>query len=148
MTENREISNEPSESERMYASLIYISLFFVNMVPILGFLIPYFLWQNKKQSNFINHHGKEAVNLTLTALAFGLFLGLCFLIAFLITGANIEQMKETLSQNAIGFASAMIIFVGLMFILGIYFLVTILIGLFKAYQGDLYSHKIRIKFFK
>ena len=148
MTETSEVSNKPNESERMYASLIYISLFFVNMIPILGFLIPYFLWQYKKQSPFIDHHGKEAVNLTLTSIGLGFFLGICFLIVFLITGANIEQMKETLTHNALGFAAATIAFIALMFIFGFYFLITILIALFKAYQGELYSHKIRIKFFK
>mgnify|MGYP001942992231 CR=1 FL=1 len=55
--------------EQTWAMFIHLSTFLGWLVPVLGFVVPLGLWLFKsKESTFVDHHGKEAINFQLTML--------------------------------------------------------------------------------
>ncbi len=105
---NTVISTDPEINR--WAKWIHLSLYATYFIPVLGFPIPFILWHmKKKQSSFIDEHGKIVANyminllLYVTMFAFGLyklagFLGcfILFLIAMIypIMGARMAKQGK------------------------------------------------------
>ncbi|HEX3032121.1 MAG TPA: DUF4870 domain-containing protein [Bacillota bacterium] len=78
------------KEERMWAMLCHLSVFLGNLIPFGHIIFPLIIWQIKKNdSDFIDYHGKEALNFQISATIY-LFISLIltvFLIGFLLMGA-------------------------------------------------------------
>lgn len=66
---NAVVSTDPKINR--WAMWIHLSLYAAYFIPFLGFLIPTILWQMKrKQSTFIDEHGKIAANFLINVLIY------------------------------------------------------------------------------
>ncbi len=122
-----EILNNPNnptvtENDKQYAMFIHLSQFAGLIIPLLGWILPLILWQNKKNSSeFINANGKIVMNWIISSLIYAI---ICYLLVF--------------------------IFIGLILLpaLGICSIIFIIIGSIKANNGEVWPYPLNIHFIK
>ena len=113
---------EPSQEERVIGMLCHFAAFAGFIIPVIGSLLgPLIVWQIKKhESEFVDFHGKEAVNFQLTML---IAYFISFILMFVIIG------------------------IPMMIGLAIYALVVIIIAGVKANDGIYFRYPFAIRFF-
>ena len=66
--------------EKEWASFIHLSLFLGYLIPLAGLIVPIVLWQSKKDSPFVDHHGRSATNWIITQIILWIVFGLLCLV--------------------------------------------------------------------
>lgn len=99
---------------------------FAGLIPLLGifqlYILSIIIWIMKKdQSAFIDHHGKEYLNFTITMFIYG---AIATLLIFVLIGILLWA------------------------VLGIYFLVVSISAAIRAFNGDLYRYPMILRFVK
>lgn len=145
--------NDHTTSSLIHLSSLASLIKFAIPIPFLSILFPLVLWQSlKKESEFINHHGKEAVNFNMSFLLYNFLLGVG---AFIMVGAtvfnairleNIDGPMEIINLllTTGGFVSILVVF-GVLSLLKIVF---IILATIKAGQGEWYRYPMTIRFIK
>lgn len=74
--------DNPTTEERNWAVFIHMSLFASYIMPLAGIVVPVVLWMAKRnQSQFLDDHGKIAVNWAITSFIYAvLFVALSFIL--------------------------------------------------------------------
>ncbi|MEA1786029.1 DUF4870 domain-containing protein [Arenibacter sp. GZD96] len=73
MTETQTLSKH----EKNLSALIHASTFSKYFFPFGNFIMPLILWTaNKKENNFIDHNGKQALNFQISMLLYSIILGI------------------------------------------------------------------------
>lgn len=66
-----------SKHERNLSSLIHASTFSKFFIPFGNFILPLVLWTaNKKEYEFVDHNGKQALNFQISLLLYSIVLGI------------------------------------------------------------------------
>lgn len=147
----------PKNSDNTNAFLIHISAFASRIFPFGGIVLPLILWTTQKnKSEFIDSHGKEAVNFNITYTLYKMLLSLTLLptlIHFLknlmygFRNNNFDNITypfdfwDMQSFGTVGFISLLSVF---SIIKG----VLIVIAAIKANNGEMYNYPLTIKFIK
>ena len=130
-----------SESEKNWAIFIHLSFFLGFIIPLLGFLAPVLFWQIKKNdSTVLDQHGKSATNLVINCIL--TYLGA--MIISLITGIIYKFIISDPFVLAIGVG----ITYAIVFVVGLYWIISSIIASVKASQGIVYQQKFVKKFLK
>jgi uncharacterized Tic20 family protein len=75
-----------TKHERNIASIIHASTFSKFIIPFGNFIIPLVLWTaNKKEYEFVDYHGKQALNFQISLLLYSILIGMVS-IPFFLTG--------------------------------------------------------------
>ena len=141
-----------TQNEKNNAMLIHLSSFGSLIIPFGSLILPIILWQAmKKDSNYVNFHGKQAVNFNISffiynIIAIILFFGssLGAIINVIQEGdsaANFQDISGTLFSVG-GIITAIIILSAI----GLIKLIFILIAAIKASQGEEYKYPLTIPF--
>lgn len=142
-----------SNSENSNSMLIHLSALAKYVIPLGSILLPLILWQTtKKDSEYVNHHGKEAVNFNLSFFLYNivtvfLLLGSVFGTIFsAVQAENSENFADVLGilLSTGGFVTAVVI----LSIIGIVKLILMIIAAVKANEGVLYKYPMTIRFIK
>ncbi|WP_445385375.1 DUF4870 domain-containing protein [Robiginitalea sp. IMCC44478] len=73
-----------SKHERNLAAIIHGSTFSRFFIPFGNFLVPLVLWMaNRKQYEFVDYHGKQALNFQISLLLYSVILGMISIPFFL-----------------------------------------------------------------
>ncbi|MDP3312234.1 DUF4870 domain-containing protein [Lutibacter sp.] len=121
-----------TQSDKNYSSLTHLSGFAGWFFPLGNIIAPLILWTAKKnESDYINEHGKSAINFQLSILVY------CFLVALLIIPITIL----TLGIGLVAFLLAIIPAILLKIIL-------IINASIKATHGETYHYPFSIEFIK
>ena len=122
------------------ALLIHLSAFLGYLFPFGGVVGPLVIWESKKrESDFLDKNGKEAINFNLSFLLYTFVLGLSILpFAFRSIFSEIHHIDlfGMISMGSIIGVLAMIKFV------------LIILAAIKANQGEVYKYPLTIKFIK
>lgn len=147
----------PDNHQKNIATFIHLSTFTRFLIPFGNFIGPIVLWMaNKEKSDFIDTHGKQAINFQISILLYALILGLLsvpFFIFNLFEGFNFldidpfdgihinisEPSPLLLVGGSLGFLAV------LGFILELVFIV---VASLKARDGELYHYPLTIDFLK
>lgn len=114
------------ETDRILAVVLHLSGFFSGF--IIPFIIPLVIWLLKKEeSSFIDQHGKAVINFQITTFAFVVIA--CFFILF-----------------TIGIGALIVIPLALVFA-GIY-IVCMIVGAVKAFNGHFFQYPFTYTFIK
>ena len=146
-------------NEKNNAFLIHLSAFTGYFIPLGSILVPLIVWNLKKdESEFVNHHGKEAVNFNLSFL---LYYTVLFISLFPIFFKNIfnlatqmehfEQLENMEQMNEIFSAGGWFSIFGIILLFGamsIFKFIVIIMASIKAQEGSLYKYPLRIRFIK
>lgn len=66
-----------TKHERNLSALIHASTFSKYFIPFGNFIIPLVLWTaNKKEYEFVDHNGKQALNFQISLLLYSIFIGM------------------------------------------------------------------------
>lgn len=84
-------SSAIKQQDKTLATIIHLSVFSKLFIPFGNFIFPVIIWLVGKEKEFINHHGRNAVNFQLSLLLYYIIIA-CFLIAtIIILGARIPN---------------------------------------------------------
>ena len=146
-------------NEKNNAFLIHLSAFTGYFIPLGSILIPLIVWNLKKdESEFVNHHGKEAVNFNLSFL---LYYTVLFIALFPLFFKNIfnlathaehfEQMEQIEQMNHLFSTGGWFSIFGIILLFGtmsIFKFILIILASIKAQQGEMFKYPLRIRFIK
>jgi uncharacterized Tic20 family protein len=141
------------------AAIIHLSTFTKFFIPLGNFILPIILWTtNKGKSDFVDEHGKQAINFQLSILIYTIFIVCLTIPLFLFGVLNSVNFPEfwhaydfdfNISHrdgfNVILFTILAVILAAVGFIFEIIF---VIIATTKANQGEPYNYPITIKFLK
>ena len=140
-------------NENSNAMFIHLSAFASYFIPFGSILLPLILWQTtKKDSKYIDHHGKEAVNFNLSYLLYTLVtivilvatvLGTVFQAIDLDNTENPAELMGLLFSTG-GFVAVLVI----LSIIEIVKIILIIVAAVRANQGDYYKYPLTIRFIK
>ena len=140
-------------NENTNAFLIHVSAFAGMLFPLGSIITPLILWQTlKDRSQFLDDHGKEAVNFN---ISFGLYFFILNASFFSFIFGNIFDLFNGFDLN-IDFGghhgySNLFGFLGIISITGAVWLIKIaliIIAGMKANKGETYKYPLTIKFIK
>jgi uncharacterized Tic20 family protein len=89
-----------TKHERNLAAFIHASTFSKYFIPFGNFFIPLILWiANKKEHDFVDFNGKQALNFQISILLYGVILAICTAILFLIFAFDFVGFINVLEIN-------------------------------------------------
>ena len=143
------------------AAVIHLSALSKFIFPLGNFILPLIFWtMNKDKSDFVDNHGKQAINFQLSILMYTFFIGAITIPLFLFGVLNHIGFPEFWqaydfdfdfhlsnrdSFNVVIFSILAGLLVIAAFVLEIIF---IIIATSKANQGEPYKYPLTIKFLK
>jgi len=141
------------------AAIIHLSTLTKFFIPLGNFLLPLIFWtMNKDKSDFIDKHGKQALNFQLSILLYTIVIGCLSIPLFLFGVLNSVDFPEFWNTYDYGFHLSMhdgfnvvlfTIITGLLLAAAFIFeIVFIIIATSKANQGEAYKYPITINFLK
>ncbi|RKR11073.1 hypothetical protein C8C83_2771 [Flavobacterium sp. 90] len=149
-----------TSSERNTATFTHLSTLSQYIIPFGNYIFPILIWSSyKDKSEFVNHHGKQALNFQLSVLLYTLILALIAIpifIAVVFQNLPVEAIfnnddfyiRNFNFQGNIGLlsigATAVVLFGVLKFVE--FFLV--IYASIKASNGELYKYPLTINFIK
>jgi uncharacterized Tic20 family protein len=132
-------SGDTSDSERSTASFIHFATLINLIFAPFGYLVPLLLWvMKRKESAFVDHHGKTWLNFQLSM--FVVSLGLIMLGVGL--GIGLSFIKPWL-----GLIGGVLVFITAA-ALGIYMLVMHIVAGMKAKKGEWFEYRCLFRLFK
>ena len=143
--------------QKNIATFIHLSTFSRFIFPLGNFIAPIVLWiANKDKSEFIDNHGKEAINFQISILLYTVILGMItvpFFLFSIFSGFNIIDfnMFDSIHINIgkpspllyLGGALGGLAIIGFIVELGL-----ILRASLKAKDGEAYQYPLTIHFIK
>ena len=145
--------------QKNIASLLHLSTLSKYVFPLGNFIFPLILWTlNKDKSEFIDKHGKQAINFQLSILLYAIVIGSLTIPLFLFGVLNSIHFPEfwhfydfdfhISRREGINVAIVTIIAAFLTILAVVFELIFIIIATSKANQGEPYKYPITIKFLK
>ena len=141
------------------AAIIHLSTFTKFFIPLGNFILPIILWTtNKDKSDFVDEHGKQAINFQISILLYTILIACLTIPLFLFGVLNSVDFPEFWhaydfdfhisrrdSFNVVLFTIIAGILAAAAFIFEIIF---VIIATSKANQGEPYKYPITINFLK
>ena len=143
------------------ASLIHISALSKFIFPLGNFIMPLIFWtMNKEKSEFIDKHGKQAINFQLSIFLYTVIIGAITIPFFLFgvidqaifpdvwNGFHYDFDMEVSDAYGIQMVILLSIVILLAFAAMIFEIVFIILATTKANQGEAYKYPVTINFLK
>jgi len=148
-----------TENQKNVASLMHLSTFSKFFFPFGNFIAPLLLWTFNKEHNFVDEHGKEAINFQLSVFIYSLVIGLICLPFVIIFATDFISLVETI-DNSVGHTSisdiknlsgyVIVLFIAAILLFGIFVfeLYAVISATMHASKGKLYKYPLSIPFIK
>jgi len=142
------------------AAIIHLSTFSKFFIPLGNFILPLILWtMNKDKSEFVDEHGKQAINFQLSILLYAITAVIIAIPIFLYVFAGsfpdeflFNNHNIYIDGNDIQNASGLIIFgvLAAIIIMTIFIIEIVLVisAMVKANNGEAYKYPLTINFIK
>ena len=138
---------------------MHLGAFSKYFIPFGNYIVPILLWSsNKDKSNFIDDHGKEAINFQLSILLYTVILGIFsfpFFIFNVFGDANVFDLYHFNDfsinfSNPGGFRTLIgASFIGIIALIGFFLeIVFVISAALKANKGEDYKYPLTIRFIK
>lgn len=148
-----------TKHEKNYASIIHLSAFTKFLIPFGNYIVPGILWSTKKkESSFVDYHGKQILNFQLSILMYSIFLGILAIPTIIgtvlsnFTWSEIESGNIVLDNmqinNLIGLGVFGVICTGIFVVLKVVEFFYIIYGAIKANDGEYFKYPLTINFIK
>lgn len=142
-----------NDHHKNIATFIHLSTFSRFFIPLGNYLGPVVLWViNKEKSEFINEHGKQAINFQLSVLLYTTILGVISIPLFIFNifrGFDFNMFDFSFFNLNSSFPFFLFGSIGLITVVGFVFEVIFVIkASLKAKEGELYKYPFTIHFIK
>lgn len=151
---------ETSSNQKTTSAFVHLSALTQYFIPFGNYIFPIIIWgASKKDSDYIDHHGKQAINFQLSLLMYSLILCLIAIPIFIITFFKNVPIHEFVRdddyiidhinlENVTGIAIIGITAAVLFFTLKVAEFFLIIYATIKAANGELYKYPLTINFIK
>ncbi|MCC7521447.1 MAG: DUF4870 domain-containing protein [Flavobacteriaceae bacterium] len=141
------------ETQNNNALLIHLSAFSNLFIPLGNLIFPIVLWHAfKKDSPYVDHHGKEAINFNLSFFIYFITILIIFIASLVGVIFNLFQMNELNNPDQVFeilfSSSGTFISLFVLILLVIFKFVLIILAAIKAGQGELFRYPLTIRFIK
>ncbi|MEZ4875347.1 MAG: DUF4870 domain-containing protein [Flavobacteriaceae bacterium] len=147
------------ENHKNIAAAIHLSTFAKFFFPFGNFILPLILWSTNKEKDFVNEHGRQALNFQLSILLYSIGIGLLCLPFFVAFASNFVSLIDVIDHHAheISFREiknlsgyVTLFFVAIVFLLGLFVfeLYAVITATVHANRGQLYRYPLSISFIK
>ncbi|MHA7057758.1 DUF4870 domain-containing protein [Aquimarina sp. M1] len=141
------------------ATFMHLGVFTKYFIPFGNFIVPILLWTtNKAKSDFIDTHGKEAINFQLSILLYTVILGMISFPFFIFNIFGDASLFDLFNHNGLdinfssdgGFRTLIgASFVGVIALMGFFLEIIFTISAaLNANKGSLYRYPLTIRFIK
>ncbi|PKA83839.1 hypothetical protein ATE92_2007 [Ulvibacter sp. MAR_2010_11] len=148
-----------SENQKNVGALIHLSTFLKYFFPFANFFAPLLLWTFNKEKEFVDSHGKQAINFQLSILMYTVIIGLICLPFFIIFATDFISLIDVIDhraheirfseiKNLGGYALLFCLVALLLFGLFVLELYAVVSATVKAAKGELYKYPLSIPFIK
>lgn len=153
------LSLQDIKGQRSTASMIHLSTLLKYFFPFANYIAPLLIWTFNKEKEFVDEHGRQAINFQLSILVYKLLIGLACLPFILFLAGDFISLIQTLNhglesfsittvQNISGFIILSIVVVILLISLFILDLYAVINAAIHANRGELYQYPLCIPFIK
>lgn len=153
------VSANEAKSQQTTASLIHLSTLSKYFFPFANYIAPLLIWTFNKEKEFVDEHGRQAINFQLSILVYTLLIGLVCLPFILIFATDFIALMETIDQESGQFSmSTLTNLSGYILLFGISILLLISLFIFELYavinasihatRGEYYQYPLCIPFIK
>ena len=141
--------------DKNLATLIHLSVFTKFIFPLGNFLFPLLLWIFRKEDEFVDHHGKNALNFQISIFLYSILIGLLglagvfLLVLNLDTHISLHRFHEFAIddlQEALSVIILVAVFGTLILALFILEIFAVISASIKANEGELYNYPLCINF--
>ncbi len=148
-----------TQNQKNTSAFIHLSTFLKYFFPFSNYIAPLLIWTFNKDKDFVDEHGKEAINFQLSILIYFLVLGLICLPFFIVFITDFISIIETLDRTGGDFSISSIQNIsGYMLLFGLAILLLLGLFIFELYAvinasihaslGQLYQYPFCIPFIK
>lgn len=149
-----------TSNEKSTGAILHLSVFTQYFIPFGNFILPAIIWgARKKDSNFVDHHGKQALNFQLSILLYSLILAMIAIPIFIFTlfkniptRAYINEENFFIEnfniENITGIVTVAIMAVFLFCVLKMAEFFLVIYASIKAANGEYYKFPLTINFIK
>jgi len=148
-----------SENQKNVAAIVHLSTFSKFFIPFGNFLAPLILWTLNKENEFVDDHGKQAINFQLSILLYSIFIGLICLPFVILFAPDFMSLVDTIDhhvdrisvheiKNLSGYFVIFLLAALLLFGLFVFELYCVISATMHAAKGRLYKYPLSIKFIK
>ncbi len=138
---------------------MHLGVFTKYFIPFGNFIVPILLWTtNKDKSDFIDNHGKEAINFQLSILLYTVILGMISFPFFVFNIFGDASLFDVFNHNGLdinfstggGFRTLIgASFIGVIALIGFFLeIIFIISAALKANKSELYRYPLTIRFIK
>lgn len=146
-----------NQQQKNIATFIHLSTFSGYFIPFGNFILPIILWIiNKDKSEFIDEHGKQAINFQISIFLYSFIIAVLIILLLLFNILSITSILELqeLDDLDINISKSVALFysVGVVVILKViaflFEIAFIIKASLKAQEGILYRYPLTINFIK
>ena len=153
------METNPTENHKNIAAAIHLSTFAKFFFPFGNFILPLILWSTNKEKEFVNEHGRQAINFQLSILLYSIVIGLICLPFFVAFASDFVSLVDVIDHHAheVTFSEIknlsgylILFFVAVIFLLGLFVfeLYAVFTATVHANRGLLYQYPLSISFIK
>ncbi|MFD1095637.1 DUF4870 domain-containing protein [Salegentibacter chungangensis] len=150
------MNSDTLHQDKTIATLIHLSVFTKYFIPFGNFIIPMVLWLTRKEKDFVDQHGRNAINFQISLFLYIILLVCLGIAGIIFLGAKLSLERPfIISEEQVhleNFSQAMpflilvstfgVLILGL-FILEVYAVIS---ASLKASEGKLYKYPLTINF--
>ncbi|GHC53439.1 DUF4870 domain-containing protein [Ulvibacter litoralis] len=148
-----------TENQKSVSAFIHLSTFLKFLFPFANFFAPLLLWTLNKEKDFVDEHGKQAINFQLSIIVYTLLLGLVCIPLFIFFIADFVSLAELLDdsvhsfqlheiKNLSGYVLVLCLIILVFIALFIFELYAVITATMQASKGKLYKYPFTISFIK
>lgn len=148
-----------TNTHKNLGAFIHLSTFLKYFFPFANFFAPLLLWTFNKENEFVDHHGKQAINFQLSLFVYTLLIGLLCLPFFLLFVTDFVSLIDAVEhtardihfsdiRNLSGYILLFFLIVLLLFGLFVLELYAVISATLRAAQGEEYKYPLCIPFIK
>lgn len=148
-----------SENQKSVSAFIHLSTFLKFFFPLGNFFAPLLLWTLHKEKEFVDEHGKQAINFQLSMFVYTLVIGLACIPLVVFFIADFISITEILDhtarnlqfqeiKNISGYILVICLIVLLFMVLFFFEIYAVITATLQASKGKLYTYPFCITFIK
>lgn len=142
------------------ATVLHASAFSSYFIPFGNFIVPFILWNvYKKETEFIDHHGKEVLNFQLSLFCYKFAAMILAVPFFVFFGLKNHHVWDTIHFNSISihwndgfsFYNLTLVSIIVCIVQLLFFAINItytIVAAMKANEGEKYRYPLTIRFIK
>ena len=154
-----QVSATEAKSQQTTAALIHLSTFSKYFFPFANYIAPIIIWTFNKEKEFVDEHGRQAINFQLSTLVYSLLIGLICLPFILTFATDFISLVETIDRESGNFSGIdlqnisgyiLLFGVAIVLLLGLFIfeLYAVINAAIHANRGELYQYPLCIPFIK